>query len=812
MRTERSTLTRIQSAGGRTAALLILLATVVALLAAPAAQAADFSAGTEVELVDAFTLVNGAGVGDHTITLTSDITLTAPLPPLANTEASVITLAGGGFTLSGDGASTVLIVNPGVTAVIEEMTITGGAGDRGGGIWNLGDLTVRQSTVTGNEATKGAGIHSEPFEGQSASLVLEQSTIAGNTASNLGGGLFISSNSGQSTASITDSAITGNSAADLGGGLLSSGQAGQTEVTIVRTTIAGNTASLGGGVFNNGNGGAATLAISDSTLSGNTVEGGGGGLANNGNQGTATVSLANVTISGNAAKNGGGLVNSDTGGTAVLGASYVTIAANTAQFGDALFHSGATGIVLRGVILAHTADEACAGGGLLASTGYNLATDESCALGEATDVVGAPAGLEPLALNAPGTTETMALATGSPAINAVPQGEAGCGAGIASDQRGVVRPQDGACDIGAYEVAGEVIEPPPDDCTPPYAPSTEQTLNEAIACVNDAGAGVHLITLAADITLTGPTTPFSNTASDELQLDGAGFTVDGDGTGTVFTIASETAVVMRDLTITGGAGSRGAGGDSGGGIFNQGDLSLEMVTIAGNSAGSGAGLYSDGSVTVEASTFSGNVATGAGGGAIIMSAGGPATFFIDNSTFSGNSAAEGGAIAGSATAGSADIGLGYVTLADNSADSGSALFAGSGSTFTVGSSLLQAGAAGLCVRDGGTIVSVGYNVSSDTSCNLGLVSDLTATDAALEPLALNAPGTTATHALMPASPAINLIPGGANGCGDRVTTDQRGAGRPFPGNGRCDAGAYEAQFNPVPPPEQTFTAYLPVTR
>jgi hypothetical protein len=44
--------------------------------------------------------------------------------------------------------------------------------------------------------------------------------------------------------------------------------------------------------------------------------------------------------------------------------------------------------------------------------------------------------------------QTQGLAPGSPAIDAVPAGGAGC---AATDQRGVGRPQGAACDIGAYE-------------------------------------------------------------------------------------------------------------------------------------------------------------------------------------------------------------------------------------------------------------------------------------------------------------------------------------------------------------------------
>ena len=59
-----------------------------------------------------------------------------------------------------------------------------------------------------------------------------------------------------------------------------------------------------------------------------------------------------------------------------------------------------------------------------------------------------------------GPTKTMALQAGnpgSPAINKIPLGENGCGDPIGTDQRGVTRPQAGACDIGAFEVEQATI-------------------------------------------------------------------------------------------------------------------------------------------------------------------------------------------------------------------------------------------------------------------------------------------------------------------------------------------------------------------
>jgi hypothetical protein len=82
--------------------------------------------------------------------------------------------------------------------------------------------------------------------------------------------------------------------------------------------------------------------------------------------------------------------------------------------------------------------------GTIVSNGHNLDGDGTCGLGEPTDLPGTDPLLGPLADNG-GPSETHALLPGSPAIDAGPPT---C---EATDQRGVPRPQEAACDIGAYE-------------------------------------------------------------------------------------------------------------------------------------------------------------------------------------------------------------------------------------------------------------------------------------------------------------------------------------------------------------------------
>jgi hypothetical protein len=117
----------------------------------------------------------------------------------------------------------------------------------GGGISNTGELVLRNSTVSGNNATRfGGGI----FNGAAGVLTLVASSIASNTASGFvagirGGGIY---NLGSVT--IVESAVWNNAASpegSSGGGIYN--QSGS--LTITNSTISGNSANQTGGIFNN---------------------------------------------------------------------------------------------------------------------------------------------------------------------------------------------------------------------------------------------------------------------------------------------------------------------------------------------------------------------------------------------------------------------------------------------------------------------------------------------------------------------------------------------------------------------------------
>ncbi len=135
--------------------------------------------------------------------------------------------------------------------------------------------------------------------------------------------------------------------------------------------------------------------------------------------------------------------------------------------------------------------------------------------------------------------------------------------------------------------------------------------------------------------------------------------------------------------MSGPAKIRGNDAARGGGIWNTGDLSLVDSTIANNSAGDGGGVYNAdpyiadrpvfriGLMTLLRSTLSGNLAERGGG---IYTAG--LWQRITNSTVSGNVADTGGGIAMVGTLeGPSSLTLANVTIADNEASEGSAIWA-----------------------------------------------------------------------------------------------------------------------------------------
>jgi hypothetical protein len=226
-------------------------------------------------------------------------------------------------------------------------------------------------------------------------------------------------------------------------------------------------------------------------------------------------------------------------------------------------------------------------------------------------------------------------------------------------------------------------------------------------------------------------------------------------------LANSRTAILTDVTLNDNAAST-----DGGGIINYSMLTVTNATLSGNSAPEGGGMQNSGTVTVRNSTFSGNSALAGGGIANRQMAA------LSNVTFYSNTATNGGGIYHS----------GIVASQSISVENSIVAYSPSG-----GNCYVNPGSA-----SGSTIISLGYNLSSDFSCQVyfNQATDLPpSTDPNLGPLA-NHGGPTLTHMpLTPDSPGIDVIPKFTNGCGTTITTDQRGAPRPI--NGQCDIGAVE---------------------
>jgi predicted outer membrane repeat protein len=363
-----------------------------------------------------------------------------------------VSIAGNGATITRSGTAAFRFFDVASTGslALNDVTLSNGlvsATNGGGAIFNHGPLTVTSTTFSGNTST--ATVTSGGAINSSGPLTVSLSTFTGNTAQE-GGGIF--NQSATSTATVTDTTFSGNTATTFGGGAIVSAD-GTTNVA--RDTFAGNnaTGAAGGGAIDND----ATVNITNSTFNGNTGGTNGGGAIQN--FGTATITWS--TISGNSSPFGADLHNLTTGS--------LTVAESIVANGG----GGGTN---------------CSGTPAVVDGGYNIDTGTSC--GFATANHSKPSTnpqLGALASNG-GPTQTMALPSGSPAVDAVPTSVAGCSG--STDQRGITRPQGTACDIGAYELVMQTPpspspSPSPTTSSPPPPPPGGPIRGFAGKCIDD---------------------------------------------------------------------------------------------------------------------------------------------------------------------------------------------------------------------------------------------------------------------------------------------------------------------------------------
>jgi hypothetical protein len=326
-----------------------------------------------------------------------------------------------------------------------------------------------------------------------------------------------------------------------------------------------------------------------------------------------------------------------------------------------------------------------------------------------------------------------------------------------------------------------------------------------------AGTGNDTIQFSVTGTITlGSTLP--QITDSKLAISGPpspGLTIDGGGAVEVMAVATGATVKLNKLRILHGfINSFPAGG---GGIFNDGTLTVTDCTFSGNVAkkGNGGGIANFGTLTITNSTFSGNSVTGQGygeNGGAISTFGNTTVLTATNSTFSRNSVGGTASIGGGVYEDAGTVAITNSTFSGNSADSGS-IYNVCYEPASVKSTILVASGGGDC---SGQITDTGYNISDDSTCNFSATGSSKNTDPMLDPAGLqNNGGPTKTIALLDGSPAIDAIP--LADCTDQasppkpIITDQRLFPRPDAEEVNCDIGAYEFQdttFIPLP----AFTA------
>jgi hypothetical protein len=341
-------------------------------------------------LREALGITPAGGTVDFQPGLTGTVTLTRGVLAVGKD----LTIAGPGaavLTVSGNDASEVFRIGNGLTVVISGLTIAHGMATHGGGIFNVGSLTLSQVTIAHNTATSatagGAACGGDVFNEGSGGGIENHGTmtvIASTLSDNRAGPL---SSSGLHPSS-------------CGGGI--DNEAGA-KLTVINATLTGNAANAasfgagqGGGISNRGD-----LTVISSTISLN----GGGGFAGQGGGIFGSVTLTNSILAGNTVAGGG---EPDLNGP-VRQANHNLI-----------------GRVVSGVP------------GLVNEQNGNQ-------VGTSANPIDPKLG--PLQDNG-GPTPTMALLPGSPAVDA---GDNAASPGP-TDQRGLPRIANGIIDLGAYEV------------------------------------------------------------------------------------------------------------------------------------------------------------------------------------------------------------------------------------------------------------------------------------------------------------------------------------------------------------------------
>lgn len=238
----------------------------------------DSGAGSLRQAIDD---ANIAG-GNPTITFDAGAFATPQVITLATSLSATtsMTVQGPGaalVTISGNNAVRVLTVGSGVSFVLNDVTVSNGSAVGGGGILaaSTSNLTLFQCVISNNfSASTGGGIL---HQGGGGTLMIDRSTFMANTTGGGTGGAGVES--AAATNRITHTTFTGQISNSSGGAYRSSGSGVASFFS--NCTFSGNTAeSTGGGAIRILTGTGNLLVLNHCTLTGNRTNSGAGGAIN----------------------------------------------------------------------------------------------------------------------------------------------------------------------------------------------------------------------------------------------------------------------------------------------------------------------------------------------------------------------------------------------------------------------------------------------------------------------------------------------------------------------------------------------------
>jgi CSLREA domain-containing protein/uncharacterized repeat protein (TIGR01451 family) len=442
-----------------------------------AIEGADAAGGTSTIIVPA---------GTYTLTIPSTGADDPTTGDLDIDDGAQVTIKGAGVgatIIDANYLDRAFTVQSGSSLTLSGMTIENGSpsstssGDGNGGAvyadgpLSLSGVTVENSSSEGSSSS-GGGIYA------STGLSVKHSTFLADDAASNGGAIFAAVG-----ATLTNDRFLDNTASNAGAVVLGGSS------TVNQDEFDGNVATVNDGA----------LAVDGSMTSvGSSFIGNHAGTSTGGVLLTGNTTLVDATISDNSASAGGGLLIG-AGGLA-LTMTNDTIAFNRAGVGGGIGGTSAffaNGSSISNTIVAENLGGDCGNGSGpttfpgTADAGNNLDSDGTCFQGDApSDLISVNPLLGTPADNG-GDVQTDALAPNSPAVNTGTN--TGC---PTNDARGVARPQQVTCDIGAYE----------------YAPSPLSLSNVAPARATSTVPFTYTITVRVH----GPGPSTATTISDQL--------------------------------------------------------------------------------------------------------------------------------------------------------------------------------------------------------------------------------------------------------------------------------------------------------